>query len=1122
MTLRQLAFASARFHLRSHLGVVLGTALAGAVLIGALAVGDSVQASLRQRALSGVGAHAYALSSGERYFSDPLWTELEKSGLRGLDLLEMPATAARGDGTRLANHTRLFGVASNFPGQFSGRNDATPLAFAEAGVWINDALAQRLNLVPGDPLVLRFAKPSALSRDAIMTARTEATIAWRVKVQGILPASQGGDLAVQGASGPAVFAERSRIARLAGLEGRANLILATSPATERSPTTNGLASLEQALRKGWNLPDAELGLRSSNGAVELVSRRIFLEPAVVQAALSNANPGEQPIPVLTYLVNSLRHANALTPYSMVTAAGAPFTPVDLQDDQIVVSDWLARDLGVQAGDVVDLSYYRADAGTQLVEATNHFRVHSIVPLSGRYADRSLMPEFPGLAKAESTHDWDAGFELIHPIREQDEAYWKQHRGTPKAWITLAAGQRMWTNRFGSLTAIRWPATNPVEAKAQLDTVSRRIRAQLDPAAVGLRFQPVREQALRAAESGTGNDFGSLFLSLSCFLIVSALLLTAMLFRFSLEQRAGELGTLLALGWAPRQVRRLYGWEGLVLALLGNGLGAGLGVLYGVGVVYALNTIWRAAVGGTPLQFAATGGTVVGGMLAGIAIAAGTLWWTLRQALHRPARELLNEGLSAATAVNGRATPRAVMKWVVALLFLSAVGLAGHSLRASAVEQQEGFFFAGMFCLTGALLAFRGRLRRPVSVDRTPAQTLAALAGRAPSRQPSRSLATVTLLAVATFLIVAIAAYRLDATRDATARSAGTGGFALWAESTLPVLQDLDTRKGQEFYGLNPRDLTHVNVVSVRVQDGDEASCLNLNRAQRPRLLGIRVSDFAQRHAFTFTQVAPGHELSAAWEILSAPPQVPGEIAAVGDAQSIQWALGRKIGDTLDYVDERGVPFRVRLVGAVANSVLQGSLVIDEAELVRRFPSAGGYRAFLMDVRAPSGTASDPAAETSRVAGLFSRALSDVGFEVRPMTDRLAQFNAVQNTYLNTFQILGGLGLLLGSAGLGVVVLRNVLERRGELAVMAAVGFRRKRLAEFVMREHLRLLLWGLGIGMAAAAVAVLPAWFNPSGGFPWLTVGVTLGVVLVNGLLWTWLAARRALSGNLLTALRGE
>ena len=56
--------------------------------------------------------------------------------------------------------------------------------------------------------------------------------------------------------------------------------------------------------------------------------------------------------------------------------------------------------------------------------------------------------------------------------------------------------------------------------------------------------------------------------------------------------------------------------------------------------------------------------------------------------------------------------------------------------------------------------------------------------------------------------------------------------------------------------------------------------------------------------------------------------------------------------------------------------------------------------------------------------LVSRALRDRGLELTPAVDRLNAFNAVQNTYLDTFEVLGGLGLLLGSVGLGVVVLRS--------------------------------------------------------------------------------------------------
>jgi hypothetical protein len=398
-----------------------------------------------------------------------------------------------------------------------------------------------------------------------------------------------------------------------------------------------------------------------------------------------------------------------------------------------------------------------------------------------------------------------------------------------------------------------------------------------------------------------------------------------------------------------------------------------------------------------------------------------------------------------------------------------------------------------------------------------------------ARRRKRSLATIALLACGSFVIVAIGVFRLDANRDGTRRDSGTGGFALIGESTMPVAQDLNTKAGREFYGLGAEQLAGVNVVPLRVREGDAASCLNLNRAQKPRLLGVNPELLAGR--FTFANVGKGLDRHAGWELLRGggggqrevaltdQSQVANrksqitEVAAIGDANSIQWALGKEIGDTIDYTDEQGRAFKLRLVGAVANSILQGSLLIDEAEFSRRFPGESGYRMFLMDA---------PSNSVAQVSAALSRALQDAGLELTPAAQRLNEFNAVQNTYLGTFQILGGLGLLLGSAGLGVVVLRNVLERRGELGLLVAVGFRRRLLHRLVLSEHGVLLAAGLGLGIAAAAVAVLPAILSPGTQLPYGSLALTLGAVLLNGLLWAWLATGYALHGNLLAALRNE
>jgi len=98
----------------------------------------------------------------------------------------------------------------------------------------------------------------------------------------------------------------------------------------------------------------------------------------------------------------------------------------------------------------------------------------------------------------------------------------------------------------------------------------------------------------------------------------------------------------------------------------------------------------------------------------------------------------------------------------------------------------------------------------------------------------------------------------------------------------------------------------------------------------------------------------------------------------------------------------------------------------------------------------------------------------------------------------------------------------VLERRGELGLLVAVGFRRRTLQAMVLSEHGALLGLGLGLGLLAAAVAVLPSLLAPGTQLPYHSLALTLGAVLLNGALWTWLATRYALRGNLLDTLRNE
>jgi ABC-type antimicrobial peptide transport system permease subunit len=145
-----------------------------------------------------------------------------------------------------------------------------------------------------------------------------------------------------------------------------------------------------------------------------------------------------------------------------------------------------------------------------------------------------------------------------------------------------------------------------------------------------------------------------------------------------------------------------------------------------------------------------------------------------------------------------------------------------------------------------------------------------------------------------------------------------------------------------------------------------------------------------------------------------------------------------------------------------------------------------------------------------------------GFDAERVADRLTSFLAVQNTYLSTFQALGGLGLLLGTIGLATVMLRNVLERRAELALLKAVGFRQRGLVWMVLVETALLLGWGLVCGTVAALLAMGPHLLSRGADVPWLSVLGLLAGVFAVGLLAAGGAARAASRTPLLATLRSE
>ena len=238
---------------------------------------------------------------------------------------------------------------------------------------------------------------------------------------------------------------------------------------------------------------------------------------------------------------------------MVCAIGAPPFDDNAAGDEIVLNDWERDDLDAKIGDRITIQYCILGLGRTLEGREATFKVKGVVPMrdapKGKSwaGDPKLMPDFPGIANAESTGDWNAGIPIDRKkIRKADDEYWKEFRGTPKAFIPIKKGVELWKNRFGSYTALRVPLKDDPEAgKAAL---AERLRAHISPKMLGLNLTPVRFQGLQAA--GNGTDFSGLFIGFSFFLIAAALLLMALIFQFGVESRSKEIGLLLAIGYTP--------------------------------------------------------------------------------------------------------------------------------------------------------------------------------------------------------------------------------------------------------------------------------------------------------------------------------------------------------------------------------------------------------------------------------------------------------------------------------------------------------------------------------------------------------------------------------------------
>jgi len=1046
-----------------------------------------------------LGATRIAITRGDKFFRQELATDLS----RKIHSLIVPALQTEGivinaEKDLRINRVNITGIDIRFTrlwtkaGQNPGEDEAI----------ISRNIAERLNIQSGDEILLKIRKPGRAPQNAPFVAEKQPSVSLRFKVIGIADDRNLGRFSLKKnqAAPFNVFISLDQMARKLDLAGLSNMLLiAGEEDTKPDPVIT-----DSLIKAVWKTEDAGINIHKigETSEYEITSDRIFIDDKTSEAILNTIPGGNK---IFTYLANSISFKNRSAPYSFITAADTGFLRQSPGPGEIIINRWLADDLEVKPGDLLKLRFYRMGPLRTLKEIGVSFSVKSIVPMNSSLEDRTLMPQFPGMSEAGSCRNWETGAPVdLKKIRDKDEKYWNDWRGTPKGFISLTVGQSLWDNPFGRYSAFRFKAK-----EGDLAVIGSGIMKKLTPAGMEFVIVPVFAEGKLAA--GNSTDFGSLFLSLSVFLILAGLLLTALIFSLHARTRFAETRIMSAIGFRKKMIASIFLRETLPVTIAGSITGVFSSIGYTYLLLLGLKTLWQEAVGTTMLAIHLEPLTLLTGFITGMVISLMVLLLAIYRNLYKPVSLLLKE--SDLPTFSGRQQNAGISLFLSILFLIISTGLIIYPLLISQTSMPILFLISGGTMLA-ALVAFANfMLLRMTGKSMAHPLSLKSLIVKNAGLKRSRSLAVITLMALGTFIIIITGANRRTFRGTETDRGSGTGGFLFWAETSFPVQYDLNSQQGRKAFSLEDESyLKDVRFVQMQSLAGDDASCLNLNQVSNPVIIAVNSALFDRLGAFSFSQFDSSADNAHPWLVLNKAP-APGVINVFADQTVITWGLNKSIGDTLDYLDESGKILKLVLKGGLDNSIFQGNLLVSDSLFRIYYPSAGGSRLMLVD---------GPYGKRKEIRERLEALLLDYGLMLSPASERLADFNAVENTYLSVFMLLGGLGIILGTIGLGIILFRNLYERRSEIAIYQALGFTRTTVFRLLAAEYLSLFIAGMTAGVISALAGIMPSLISPSFHTPGVFLILISAVIMINGFIWIFLLTGKATKTDLIGILKEE
>jgi putative ABC transport system permease protein len=715
------------------------------------------------------------------------------------------------------------------------------------------------------------------------------------------------------------------------------------------------------------------------------------------------------------------------------------------------------------------------------------------------------------------------------------------------------------------------------------THSAQVAGLLEPVAadLGLEVETVKQDAIEAADEA-GAMFVAFFTTFGTFSIAAGILLIFLIFVMLAAERRGELGIARAVGTRRGHLVQMFTFEGSAYDLIAAAVGAVLGAIVAFGMVAVMANAFGAADAdeGLQIEFAVSTRSLLiafaMGLLVTLLVVAVSAWrvsvMTISTAIRnlpeppttKPRRRLvlalvgllLGLLLTVAGVSGGAFTPLMLGVSVVLMSLVPLLRLAGVPDRLAytgcglalvvflllpwrAIESVFGelamdfsaWIVAGLLIvvgtvwiivfnadlLLGAVMRLLGRFRGLTPVLR--------MSIAYPLSARFRTGTTLAMFTLVVFTLVTGSAGNQSFVHALDVDDLG-GGFQVRAGTMGAAPVDDMMSALRTAPGVDAGDFTAVGSQSVLAVEAEQVGA-----ARAPEEYLVRGLDerFLAHTTFGLGQMAAGY--TSEQEVWQALRKTPGlavvDSTIVPRRDSFNFAIVPDFALTGFYYEEGAfepVPVDVvdkqtgnrtllTVIGILKDTAPTEMVGISTSQqtLSAAFPGRTHPTIHYFSL-APGVDPDDAAAELESAFlenGLDAESIQQVVDDVFAAN---MQFNRLMQGFL-------GLGLLVGVAALGVISARAVVERRQQIGIMRAIGFRRRTVQATFLLESSFVALTSIVLGTVLGLILAWnivddqrqqPSWENLTLYVPWVNLLVIFLVVYAVAILATLLPALRA------------